>query len=88
MRRDIAFDIAGVVLIFLIVFTVFLYPMWKYMNSSGKVEWCYIKSYSNVNPVYDVYGFREWREDLRIAHGLNSVESAKRAAVEYGCELK
>lgn len=74
----------------LTVFTIlFVYPMYKFMTSSGRVEFCYVTSeYYGDHNVYTLYGARSWASDRVIASGVHSLEAASDAAKLYGCELK
>lgn len=69
-------------------------PMCMMIFASGKVDYCYAGSTTYHTPtqtdvvIYDLRGFRNWREDRQLAQNLKSLDEVREAADKYGCELK
>jgi len=71
-----------------------VFPIYKSAAADGKVTYCYVETERHMVPnqadvvVYSVYGFRPWRTDRRLSPALSNMEAVRKAASEYGCELK
>lgn len=70
------------------------FPIYKSIAADGRVEYCYVETEQHHVPnqanvvLYQVWGFRAWRGDRRIATNLPSLEAARAEAERYGCSLK
>ena len=86
---SIASAIALVVAVCLIV----LYPIFKSIIADGRVTYCFVETASYTNPtapnvvIYNLWGFREWRNDRVLAQNLKSMDEVRESALKYGCEL-
>jgi len=69
-------------------------PIFKSITADGKVEYCYVENERTQVPnqpdvvLYQLYGFRPWRSDRRLAVNLPSLEAAKVEADRIGCPMK
>ena len=76
-----------------IVALIFI-PLYKSITADGHVEYCYVETFTHRVPsqadvvLYDLMGYRLWRPDHRLTQNMASMEDVKKAAAQYGCELK
>jgi hypothetical protein len=81
------FKVSMVAVVFGIAILV-IYPFYKSMTASAQIEFCYVVPVQNRDSLYDLYGFRSWRNDRFIAASLHSLEQAKNEADRISCPLK
>ena len=67
---------------------------YKAIFSDGKVAYCYVNTYTYHAPsqadvvIYDVSGFRPWREDRKLTQKLKSLDEVVAAAKHLNCEIR
>lgn len=82
---------AGLVLA---VVALVAYPLYGAVTSTGRIDYCYVSSYTYTNPtapnvtIYNLHGHRNWRSDWLLSQNLKSVDEVKDVASKYGCELR
>lgn len=70
------------------------YPVVKTISAPGTVDYCYVETERHTVPnqadvvLYEVFGFRPWRSDRRIATNLANMDQVREAAAKYGCQLR
>ena len=70
------------------------YPIYKSIAADSRVEYCYVSTETYTVPnqpnvvMYHLWGFRPWRSDRDLARNLSSLEEAKKAAANVGCEIR
>ncbi len=65
-------------------------PIVKTISADGRVEYCYVEVPGSAVSVtsYQLWGYRPWRADRRIAVNMDTFEDAKAEADRLGCALK
>lgn len=80
-------------LVILAIAGLLAFPVYKSIAADGKVQYCYVDTERQVPyqadvVVYSVYGYRPWRMDRRLSLALSNMDAVRKAAADYGCELK
>ncbi len=90
--EKVASVIVGLVVLGLIALAG--YPLLKCISADGKVDYCYVVTERHMVPnqadvvVYQLMGFRPWRQDRCLSPALRTLEDVKNAAEQYSCTLR
>jgi hypothetical protein len=80
----------GIVLAIILVTLFCLAGFTTCLMAKGEVEFCYIQAFSRENipkTYYNLYGFRNWRENNTIGI-FESFDDAVKAAEQMKCPLR